>query len=97
MECEASRTLVSSVAKLILTSATCTLQDCLYIGTSNRNSTMENTARGQQSSSTRHHRDQIPSSVLTVMGFPVSVTQFNVLSKLEFAEFQSQVQDYRDY
>ena len=54
---------------------------------------MENTARGQPSSSTRHPKDQIPSSVPTVMGFPISVNQFNVLSKSEFAESQSQVQE----
>ena len=54
---------------------------------------MENTARGQPSSSTRHPKDQIPSSVPTVMGFPISVNQFNVPSKSEFAESQSQVQE----
>ena len=54
---------------------------------------MENTAQVQPSSSTRHPKDQIPSSVPTVMGFPVSVNQFNVLSESKFAESQSQVQE----
>ena len=54
---------------------------------------MENTARGQPRSSTRHPKDQITSSVLTVMGFPILVNQFNGLSESEFAESQSQVQE----
>ena len=54
---------------------------------------MENTAQGQPSSSTRHPKDQIPSSVTIVMGFPVLVNQFNVLSESEFEESQSQVQE----
>ena len=54
---------------------------------------MENTARGQQSLSTRHPKDQIPSSVPTVMGFPVSANQLNVLSESDLAESQSQVQE----
>ena len=54
---------------------------------------MESTARGQPSSSPCHPKDQISSTVPTVMGFPISVNQFNVLSKSEFAESQSQVQE----
>ena len=54
---------------------------------------MKSTARGQPGSSTRHPKDQIPSSVPTVMGFLVSMNQFNVLAESEFAESQSQVQE----
>ena len=54
---------------------------------------MENTARGEPRSSTHHPKDQIPSNVPTLMGFPISMNQFNVLSKSEFAESQSQVQE----
>ena len=53
---------------------------------------MRNTARGQPSSSTRHPKEQIPSSVPTVVGFPISMNQFSILQESEFAEFQSQVQ-----
>ena len=54
---------------------------------------MKYIVRGQPNSSTYYPSDEIPSVGPTEVGFPVSVNQFNVLSKLESLVSQSHVQE----
>ena len=47
-------------------------------------------------STTRRPREELASATPTVVGFPISVNQFDVLQKSEFAESPEQVEGLQD-